>query len=76
MYVESIKCLNNLSANFVIPAVRNKRIKRIINEFKENCKSFPYKERFFLVKEYEMKRGKDSVTFNLVIIVEPPTEPG
>jgi len=74
--VESIKCLNDLFANFVIPAVMNKRIKRIIDEFKESCKSFPYKERFFLVKEYEMKRGKDSVTFNLVIIVEPPTEPG
>ncbi|HEC86512.1 MAG TPA: hypothetical protein ENI49_01380 [Thermoplasmatales archaeon] len=74
--VESIKCLKDLFVNFVIPAVRNKRIKKMIDEFKENCEKFPYKERFFLVKEYEMKRGKDSVTFNLVIIVEPPTEPG
>jgi len=72
--VESIKCLNGLSANFVIPAVRNKRIKRIIDEFKENCEKFPYKERFFLIKEYEMKKGKDSVTFNLVIIVESPDD--
>ena len=72
--VESIKCLNDLFVNFVIPAVRNKRIKRIIDEFKENCESFPYKERFFLIKEYEMKKGKDSVTFNLVIIVESPDD--
>jgi len=74
--VESIKCLNDLFVNFVIPAVRNKRIKRIIDEFKENCESFPYKERFFLIKEYEMKRGKDSVTFNLVVIVERPEKIG
>ena len=74
--VESIKCLKDLFVNFVIPAVRNKRIKRIIDEFKENCESFPYKERFFLIKEYEMKRGKDSVTFNLVVIVERPEKMG
>ena len=68
--------MNDLFVNFVIPAVRNKRIKRIIDEFKENCESFPYKERFFLIKEYEMKRGKDSVTFNLVVIVERPEKIG
>jgi len=74
--VESIQTLLDLSVDFVIPAVKNKRIKRIIEDFMEKCKGYPYKDRFFLMKKYEMRRGKDFVTFNLVIIIERPGEPG
>ena len=72
--LESIKCLNDLQINFVMPAVRNPRIEKIVNDFERKCKTFPYKQRFFLVREYEMRRGKESVKFNLVIIVELPEE--
>jgi len=74
--VTSIETLMDLSVSFVIPAIRNERIKKIVREFLEKCKGFPYKEQYSLVREYTMRRGSVSVTFNLVVIVERPEEMG
>jgi Transposase DDE domain len=75
--VESINVLKELSTSFVIPAIRNKKIDRIIREFKQNCQKNPsYEEQYALIMEYIMKKGKESATFTLVVIVEPPKEPG
>ena len=74
--VESINALKELSTLFVIPAIRNKKIGRMIQEFKQNCqKSPPYEEHCMLITEYTLKRGKNSATFTLVIIIEPPKRP-
>ena len=71
--IESINVLKELSAPFVIPAIRNKKINRMIQEFKQKCqKSSPYEERYTLIREYTLKKGRDSATFTLVIIVESP----
>ena len=71
--IESINMLKELSAPFVIPVIRNKKIDRIIQEFKQKCqKSSPYEERYTLIREYTLKKGRDSATFTLVIIVESP----
>ena len=71
--IESINMLKELSAPFVIPVIRNKKIDRIIQEFKQKCqKSSPYEERYTLIREYTLKKGRDSATFILVIIVESP----
>ena len=71
--IESITVLKELSAPFVIPAIRNKKINRMIQEFKQKCqKSPPYEERYTLIREYTLKKGRDSATFTLVIIVESP----
>ena len=71
--IESINVLKELSAPFVIPVIRNKKIGRMIQEFKQKCqKSSPYEERYTLIREYTLKKGRDSATFTLVIIVESP----
>ena len=71
--IESINALKELSAPFVIPAIRNKKIDRMIQEFKQKCqKSSPYKEQYTLIREYTLKKGRNSATFTLVIIVESP----
>jgi len=71
--IESINVLKELSALFVIPAKRNKKIGKIIREFKQKCqKKPPYEEHYSLITEYTLKKGKDSATFTLVVIVESP----
>lgn len=71
--IESINVLKELSAPFVIPVIRNKKIDRKIQEFKQKCqKSSPYEERYTLIREYTLKKGRNSATFTLVIIVESP----
>jgi len=70
--IESINALKELSALFVIPAIRNKKIDRMIQGFKQNCQSPPYEEHYSLITEYTLKRGRDSATFTLAIIVESP----
>lgn len=74
--VESISTLLNLSIPFVIPAIRNKKVKGIVKEFKESCKKFAYKEHYSLIREYTMKKAKESVKFTLVVIVEAPKKSG
>jgi len=74
--VESINALRELSTSFDIPAIRNKKIDKIIREFKQNCQKSPlYEEQYALIMEYIMKKGKESATFTLVVIVESPKEP-
>jgi putative transposase len=70
--IESINTLKELSVPFVIPAIRNKKIDRMIQEFKRKCQIPPYEEHYSLITEYTLKKGRDSATFTLVIIVEPP----
>jgi len=41
-----------------MPAVRNPRIEKIIDDFEKRCKEFPYKQQFFLVREYEMRKER------------------
>jgi putative transposase len=73
--IESINALKELSAPFVIPAIRNKKIGQMIQEFKQNCQAHPYEKRYSLIAEYTLKQYKDSATFTLVIVVEPPKKP-
>ena len=70
--IESINTLKEFSVPFVIPAIRNKKIGRMIQEFKHKCQSPLYEEHYSLITEYTLKKGKDSATFTLVIIVESP----
>ena len=70
--IESLNTLKELSVPFIIPAMRNKKIDRIIQEFKQKCQKPPYEEHYSLITEYTLRRVKDSVTFTLVIIAEPP----
>lgn len=53
-----ISVLEELHVTYLMPAVKNKKIKRII----KNCKEFP------ALVPYEMKRGKKSVVFTLVLV--------
>jgi putative transposase len=73
--VESINALKETSAPFIIPVKRNKKIDKIIQEFKQKCQSPPHEEHYSLTTEYELKKGKYSATFTLVIIVESPKTP-
>jgi len=74
--IESINELKELSIFFVIPAKRNKRIEKMIREFKKKCQNnLLYEEHYSLITEYTLKRGKASATFTLVIIVESPKKP-
>lgn len=73
--VESINTLQQLSAPFVIPAIRNKKIVHIIQEFKKNCQAHPYEKHYLLITEYTLKHYKDYATVTLVIVVEPPKKP-
>lgn len=69
--IESITALQELSIFFVIPAKRNKKINRMIQEFKKKCQNNPpYEKHYSLISEYTLKRGKASATFTLVIMVE------
>ena len=70
--IESINALKELPTPFVIPAIRNKKIDKVIQEFKQKCQSPPYEEHYSLITEYTLKKGRDSATFTLVIIVESP----
>jgi putative transposase len=70
--IESINALKELSTQFVIPAVRNKKIDKMIQEFKQKCQNPPDQEYYSLITEYALKKGRDSATFTLVIIVESP----
>lgn len=70
--IESINSLKELSAPFIIPAKRNKKIDKMMQEFKQKCKNPPYEEHYSLITEYTLKKGRDSATFTLVIVVEPP----
>jgi len=74
--IESINMLKELSVLFVIPAKRNKKIQRMIQEFKQKCQTPPYEKHYSLTTEYTLKRGKNSSTFTLVIIVESPNKLG
>ena len=73
--IESINMLEELSTFFVIPAIKNKKINRIIQEFKQNCQKSlpPYEKHYTLITKYTLKKGKDSAIFALVVIVESPT---
>lgn len=74
--VESIATLMELSVHFIIPAVKNKRIKRIIREAHCNSQKIPNSEYCGLITDYTMKSGKRSVTFKLVVILKPPDKDG
>lgn len=74
--IESINALKELSIFFVIPVKRNKKIEKMIQKFKQKCRNnFPYEEKYVLITEYTLNRGKSSATFTLVIVVEPPKKP-
>jgi hypothetical protein len=72
--IESINMLEELSVLFVIPVKENKKISSLIKEFKRKCqKSFsPYETYYTLITDYTLKKGKDSATFTMVIVVESP----
>jgi putative transposase len=70
--IESINALKELSVLFVVPAIRNKKIDRMIREFEQKCRRPPYEKHYSLITEYTLEKGKDSATFTLVIIVESP----
>jgi putative transposase len=76
--IESINMLEELSILFVVPVKENKKISGMIKEFKQNCqKSFPpYETYYTLITRYMLKKGKDSATFTMVIVVESPEKPG
>jgi len=74
--IESINVLKELSALFVMPAKRNKKIQHMIQEFKQKCQIPPYEKHYSLTVEYTFKQGKNSSTFTLVIIVESPKKLG
>jgi len=74
--IESINVLKELSALFIMPAKRNKKIQRMIQEFKQKCQIPPYEKHYSLTMEYTFKQGKNSSSFTLVIVVESPKDPG
>ncbi len=64
--IESITVLKELSAPFVIPAIRNKKINRMIQEFKQKCqKSPPYEERYTLIREYTLIKKAEILQHSL-----------
>ena len=76
--IESINMLEELSALFVIPVKENKKISSLIKEFKQNCQKSlpPYEAYNTLIIRYMLKKGKDSATFTMVIVVESPENSG
>lgn len=76
--IESINMLEELSALFVIPVKENKKISGMIKRFKQNCQKSipPYETYYTLITRYMLKRGKNSATFTMVVVVESPGEPG
>jgi len=68
--VESIEALIDLKVPFIIPAVRNKRIKRIISEAHIKSQKIPATKCYASITDYTMKKGKHSVTMKLVVILE------
>ena len=76
--IESINMLEELSALFVIPVKENKKISSLIKEFKQKCQKSlpPYEAYYTLITDYTLKKGKDSATFTMVIVVESPENSG
>lgn len=68
--IESIEALIDLKVPFIIPAVRNKRIKRIISEAHIKSQKIPTTKCYASITDYTMKKGKHSVTMKLVVILE------
>jgi IS4 transposase len=76
--IESINMLEEFSTLFVIPVKENKKITSLIKEFKQKCQKSlpPYETYYTLITDYTLKKVKDSTTFTMVIVVEPPEKPG
>ncbi len=68
--IESIETLIDLKVPFIIPAVRNKRIERIIIEAHIKSQKIPATKCYASITDYTMKKGKHSVTMKLVVILE------
>jgi len=71
---ESASTLIRLKIRFVIPAVRNKRVDRIIRDAQFNSEKIPNSDCFASITDYAVKKG-GQMSVKLAVILEP-TEKG
>ncbi|MCK4332349.1 MAG: transposase [Thermoplasmatales archaeon] len=74
--VESITTLLSLPVQFVIPADHNDTVKELIISAHHQGVNIPGTESYALIRPYTMKKGKQSVTVTLVVILYPSKKPG
>jgi len=67
---ESIRVLIDLKVPFVIPAVKNKKVSRAIEEAHLKGKHIPCTDGSVFITDYTMGRKKDSITVKLVVVLE------
>lgn len=68
--IESIRTLMDLDVPFVIPAVKNKRVNRILEEAHLKGKHIPCTDNNVFITDYTMGKGKNSITVKLVVVLE------
>lgn len=73
--VESIKLLRDSNVPFVIQAVKNPKINRMINEARSLSKVVPKSSSTVYITDYTMGTKKRSVTFKLVFLFTPARTP-
>lgn len=74
--VESLTTLMDLSICFVMPAVHNTAVKRIIISARSQNQPIPGRKECAFITRYTMVKRKQSVTVTLVVILYPPKKSG
>jgi hypothetical protein len=74
--IESLTTLMDLSICFVMPADHNAAVKRIILSAHSQSQPIPRRKECAFITRYTMAKKKQSVTFNLVVILYPPKKSG
>jgi len=74
--VESLTTLRGLLVWFVIPADHNTLVKKYIIQAHHQGVNIPGTESYAYITPYTMKKGKQSVTITLVVILKPSKKSG
>ena len=68
--IESIKTLIDPGVPFIIPAMKNKKISRAIEEAHLKGRHIPCTDSKVFITDYTMGKGENSVTVKLVVVLE------
>jgi len=68
--IESIRALMDLDVPFIIPAMKNKKISRAVEEAHLKGRYIPCTDNRVFITDYTMGRGAQSITVKLVVVLE------
>jgi len=68
--IESIRALMDLDVPFIIPAMKNKKVSRAVEEAHLKGRHIPCTDSDVFITDYTMEKGESSVTVKLVVVLE------